>query len=172
MTNIRGIDHIGVTVPDIEQATEFFKKAFNAKISYDNQKPNAKPMQGSETEKTLGLKEGAQVIHMRMLSFENSVSIELFQLENTDQEEPVIISDLGVQHFSFYVEDIEEASKRFVEAGGELLNEPDELMGDVEEGTGSFVYGRTPWGMIIELLSYSPDEIDYPENSEAKRFTP
>jgi len=36
---IRGIDHVGVTVPDMEKATDFFKKVFGAKVACDNQKP-------------------------------------------------------------------------------------------------------------------------------------
>jgi hypothetical protein len=35
-----------------------------------------------------------------------------------------------------------------------------------------FVYDRAPWGMLIQLISYTPNELDYPEESEAKRFTP
>ncbi|WP_217993599.1 hypothetical protein [Bacillus thuringiensis] len=77
-----------------------------------------------------------------------------------------------VQHFGFYVDDIKEAAKRFVEAGGELLNDPGELLGDVEDGTGHFVYGRVPWGMLIELISYTPTGLNYPKESAAKRFTP
>lgn len=172
MKNLHGIDHIGVTVPDIEQATTFFKQAFGAKIAYDNQKPSDQALKGPDTEKTLGLNEGAQVVHMRMISFENSVSIELFEFKNTEQRDPAIVSDFGVQHFAYYVEDIQKASASFTEAGGDLLNDPGELMGNVEKGTGNFVYGRTPWGMIIELVSYDPNEIDYPDGSEAKRYTP
>ncbi|MFD2629581.1 VOC family protein [Oceanobacillus kapialis] len=170
--NTRGIDHVGVTVPDIEEATTFLKKAFNAKISYDNKKLSDEPLQGEDVEKTLGLKKGAKVIHLRMLSFENGSSMELFNFKNTEQKEPVIVSDLGVQHCAFYVNDVQQASKNFVEAGGELLTEPGELLGDAEDGAGDFVYGLTPWGMLIELLSYNPNQIDYPNDSEAKRFTP
>lgn len=124
MENItRGIDHVGVTVPDIEEATSFFKKVFNAKIAYDNKKPEDSPLQGEDTEKTLGLKKGAKVIHMRILTFDNGANIELFYYKNTEQKEPVLVSDLGVQHFAFYVEDVQEAAKRFTEAGGELLTQ-------------------------------------------------
>lgn len=173
MTKItRGIDHIGVTVPDIEKATIFFKKAFGAKIAYDNEKAEDEPLAGSDVEKTLGVRKGTKVAHMRILSFENSASIELFKFVDTDQRQPSISSDYGVQHFAFYVDDIEVAANRFVEAGGELLDDPGELLGDVEDGTGLFVYGRAPWGMLIELISYTPNELDYPEESEAKRFTP
>jgi hypothetical protein len=45
------------------------------------------------------------------------------------------------------------------------------LLGDVEDGTG-FVYGRAPLGMLIELISYTPNGLVYTEESEAKRFTP
>lgn len=168
----RGIDHIGVTVPDIEEATVFFKKAFDAKIAYDNKKIEDEPLAGPNLEKTLGLKKGTKVIHMRLLSFNNSASIELFNYVDADQRRPSIASDLGVQHFGFYVDDIKEAAKAFVEAGGELLNDPGELLGDLEDGTGHFVYGRAPWGMLIELISYTPHGLNYPEDSEAKRFTP
>ncbi|WP_260871000.1 hypothetical protein [Paenibacillus xylanexedens] len=65
----RGIDHIGVTVPDIEEATVFFKKAFDAKIAYDNKKLEDEPLAGPNVEKTLGLKKGTKVIHMRFAFF-------------------------------------------------------------------------------------------------------
>ncbi|WP_180228403.1 VOC family protein [Priestia megaterium] len=168
----RGIDHVGVTVPDIEKATIFFKKAFGAKIAYDNKKVEDKPLAGPDVEKTLGVKKGTKVTHMRILSFENSASIELFKFVDTDQRQPSIASDYGVHHFAFYVDNINVAADRFLEAGGELLNDPGELLGDVEDGTGYFVYGRAPWGMLIELISYAPNELDYPEESEAKRFVP
>ncbi|MFD1065101.1 VOC family protein [Oceanobacillus locisalsi] len=168
----RGIDHVGITVPDIEEATTFFKKVFHAKIAYDNKKLGDEPQQGEAVEKTLGLKKGAKVIHIRILFFDNGSNLELFHYKDTEQREPVIASDLGVQHFAFYVDDIWQTAAHFVEAGGELLTEPGELLGDVEKGTGHFVYGRAPWGMLIELISYDPNQLDYPEDSETKRFTP
>lgn len=35
MSHIKGINHIGLTVLDIEEATTFLKEAFGAKIAYD-----------------------------------------------------------------------------------------------------------------------------------------
>jgi len=34
-SNVRDIDHVGITVPDIEAATRFFHEAFDAAIVYD-----------------------------------------------------------------------------------------------------------------------------------------
>lgn len=168
----RGIDHVGVTVPDVEEATDFFKNVFDAKVAYDNQKPHEEPLAGPDTEQTLGLKKGAKVIHIHILAIGSSGNIELFKYGDTEQREPAIASDLGVQHFAIYVDDIDEVAKRFVDAGGELLTEPEDFLGSIESGTGRFLYARTPWGMLIELLSYDPDKLDYPEDSETERFTP
>ncbi len=33
-SSVRGIDHIGITVPDIEKATQFFERAFGAQVLY------------------------------------------------------------------------------------------------------------------------------------------
>ncbi|MFT7865631.1 VOC family protein, partial [Salmonella enterica subsp. enterica serovar Enteritidis] len=33
-TTVRGIDHIGITVPDIEQATLFLEQALDARVLY------------------------------------------------------------------------------------------------------------------------------------------
>lgn len=35
VVNIQGIDHVGVTVPDIEKVTEIFIWALNAVVLYD-----------------------------------------------------------------------------------------------------------------------------------------
>ena len=35
---IEGINHIGLTVPNIEDATKFFKEGLDGKIAYDSQK--------------------------------------------------------------------------------------------------------------------------------------
>ena len=59
--NIKGINHVGLTVPNIEEATEFFKNAFGAKIAYDGLSYDDDPRQGEEVERMLGLSEGTKV---------------------------------------------------------------------------------------------------------------
>ncbi|PAF28936.1 VOC family protein [Paenibacillus sp. 7516] len=168
----RGIDHIGITVPDVEQATVFLQQAFGARLVYDNITPQDPPQEGPEAERKLGLRPGAKATHIRMLSVGESASIELFQFGNTEQNDPARASDFGVQHVALYVDQMENAVKRFTEAGGELLSEPSALSGPIEGGEGNqFVYGRAPWGMLIELISY-PAGIDYPQHSEDQRWTP
>ena len=33
---IRGMDHVGITVSDIDEATRFFEEAFGAEVIYDS----------------------------------------------------------------------------------------------------------------------------------------
>jgi catechol 2,3-dioxygenase-like lactoylglutathione lyase family enzyme len=51
---VRGIDHIGVTVPDIESAARFLEAAFGATTVYDVQKPSDPPMAGETSNASSG----------------------------------------------------------------------------------------------------------------------
>jgi len=65
-TRPRGIDHVGITVADLEAAAKFLEEAFGAVALYDNVTPT-KPQMGAETERTLGLPTGTAIRHMRMM---------------------------------------------------------------------------------------------------------
>lgn len=167
----RGIDHIGMTVPSIEEATTFLKDAFHAEICYDVQRPEDEPMEGEEAEQQLDLPDGQQIIHMRLLQIKSGPSIELFQVARVNETEPTGISSYGLHHFAIYVDDMQEAAQRFERAGGQLLSKPHTLAGVEDNGNNQGVYGKAPWGSLIELIAY-PDGIDYPASSEQERWTP
>lgn len=169
----RGIDHVALTVPDMDQATLFFKKAFDAKIAYDLHKETERPLEGEDVELSLGLPKGGQLIHMRMLSIGNSASIELFNYRTSLHQRAAHTYDYGLQHVAFYVDDIDSAAQRFQDAGGTLYTGINQIFGDIE-GTSlqnRYVYGEMPWGTVVELVTY-PTPINYPSDSEANRFTP
>lgn len=172
-TTVRGIEHIGLTVPDIEEATIFFQQAFDAKVAYDSKTPQEDVVGGKEIETILGLKKGAKIVHMRMISIGKSISIELFQYQDVDQHLPSNPDDFGIQHLAVYVDDIENAVKDFEQAGGRLNTAPTVMLNEIEghHENNQFIYGVTPWGTVIELITY-PHGIAYPSDSEASRFTP
>lgn len=167
----RGIDHVGITVPDIEPAARFLEDAFGAQALYDNV-TEATPQQGPGIERTLGLPKGTSVVHMRMMRLGTGASVELFQMRVPEgQHKPVLASDLGVQHFAVYCDDMPEAAKRFEAAGGTLLTPPQELLG-IEKGKGnSFCYGRAPWGTVIELIGW-PGKASWNDTAPAPRYKP
>lgn len=168
---IRGIDHVGVTVPDIDAATAFLEAAFGARTLYDVLPAGAEPMQGEETEQQLGLPQGARIVEMRLIRIGQSANIEMFRFENTVQGDSASLPDFGLQHVALYVDDMQAACARFRAAGGELLSDPHSLA-SVEDRPGNVgVYGKTPWGMLIELID-TPGGIDYPADCSLPRWKP
>ncbi|WP_312824752.1 VOC family protein [Epilithonimonas sp.] len=164
----RGIDHIGITVPNVNDASDFLVKAFDAEVLYDVQPENDKPMEGKLTEQQLGIPKGAKIVHMRLVQIGESATIELFEFENTNQNDPAKLNDYGLQHFCLYTDDIETAAKQFEIAGGELLSKIHPLTGVEDAPRNKGVYGKTPWGSLVELITY-PDGLT---NPKLHRWTP
>lgn len=166
----RGIDHVGVTVPDLDLAITFLEAALGAVALYRNV-TSASPQMGPHTEQVLGLPQGTVVWQMCMMSLGHGPGIELFEMHGPDQRDPARPCDFGLQHFAVYVDDIHAACARFTKAGGTLLTEP-QGQPSLEAGPGNmFCYGRTPWGMIIELLS-TPARERFDDISPVSRYQP
>lgn len=106
---IRAIEHIGITVPDLEQATDFFVDAFGAEKIYDMLD---EPLAGTAVETGLGIPQGARIEAIRMLRLGEGPNLELFTYSGTAQRDPVVPSDYGLHHFCVYVDDIDEAAAR------------------------------------------------------------
>jgi catechol 2,3-dioxygenase-like lactoylglutathione lyase family enzyme len=83
-TEIRALDHIGITVPDLESASAFLVEAFGAVPLYDSILPSQPPFGGQEAIDELGVAPTTAVIAMRMLRIGNGPGIELFEMTVTD----------------------------------------------------------------------------------------
>ncbi|WP_432565618.1 VOC family protein [Kineococcus sp. SYSU DK003] len=169
---IHGIDHIGITVPDIEEATRFFQSAFDAELLYESKALSEEPEEGAETEQTLHLLPGTKIRAVRMMRLRYGPGVELFQMEAAEHGAPARPSDYGLQHFGIYVDDLEAAISQVEAAGGTMFTRPQALMFDPEAGPGNdFCYGKTPWGSVIELLTY-PSPMPYEKNTPLRRWRP
>ncbi len=168
---IRGIDHIGITVPDIESATTYFVAAFGAEVVYEVLTTDNPPLGGTEIEATVGITSGTTVRAIRLLKLHGGPSLELFEYEAANQRTPAIPSDFGLQHFAIYVDDLAGAAERVRQAGGRLLSGPTDLPA-IEGGPGNqFWYTLTPWGMTIEIITY-PSSQPYQQITDLKRWLP
>ncbi len=168
---IRAIDHVGLTVPDVTAASRFLTDAFGAVTVYEVLPADADPMAGDDPEGQLGLTHGTKVDHMRLMRIGDGPTLELFRMIDGEQRDAARLQDIGLTHFALYFDDIDSAATEFQDAGGTLLEGPHPLAG-VENGpSNAGVYGRTPWGMLIELLTY-PSGIAYPDDAFTIRWTP
>jgi catechol 2,3-dioxygenase-like lactoylglutathione lyase family enzyme len=167
----RWLEHIGITVPDIEEATRYFTDAFDAEVLYDTLQRGSEPYRGPEAEQLLGVPPGTELIAFRMLQLQAGPGIELFEYKATEQRPAVGSADLGLQHFAVYVDDIGAACERVQKAGGQVLVGPRDLPGP-ESGPGNqWCYTRAPWGTTIELIT-SPSPMAYEQHTSARRWKP
>ena len=67
---------------------------------------NDEPRKGKIVELQLGLPQGAKIIRQRMLRLGNGPGLELFQIEASEQRNPLKLSDYGINHMSVYCDDI------------------------------------------------------------------
>ncbi|OCX64709.1 glyoxalase [Thioclava sp. SK-1] len=167
---MRALDHIGLTVPDISAATQFFHDVFGAVTLYDVQPADAEPMQGADVEAQLGLSKGSKVLHMRLLRIGDGPCLELFQIDGPSQD-AARLQDMGLTHLGLYVDDVDAVVQRFSAAGGRCLAGPHPLSGIEGADGNAGIYGYAPWGTLIELLTY-PGGLDYPADAAATRWTP
>lgn len=168
-SNVHGVDHVGLTVPDIDQATRFLADAFGAEVLYDTYSLSQPPRDSSETHQRLGIPDSMAQRAIRMLALPNGPGIELFEYQGPAQHPAAVPSDLGWQHVGFYVDDLDEALARFEAAGGRRNDDPKDLSGE-EGGAGNrFVYARTPWGSTVELITY-PTPQPYLEHSPRPKW--
>jgi catechol 2,3-dioxygenase-like lactoylglutathione lyase family enzyme len=150
-----GIDHIGLTVPDINQAIEWYEDILGAEAPL-----TFGPFEGAFLEGALNVVPGTGIYQITTLRIGHSAGIELFEYHSTGQRHDVPLnSDWSGHHIAFYVTDIDAAVEYMDSRGVDRLFGPFTLTGGDAAGQ-SINYFRTPWGSFIEFISY-PDGMAY-----------
>jgi glyoxylase I family protein len=150
LPGLRGTEHIGFTVPDLDEAERFFVDIIGCQKVY-----SLGPFVRDDNwlAEQLHVNPRAVMRELRFFRCENGPNFEIFQWETPDpQAPPPKNSDLGGHHLAFYVDDIEEAVAYLRGCGVEL-------MGDIVESQNAskgqrWIYFITPWGMQCELVSF------------------
>jgi catechol 2,3-dioxygenase-like lactoylglutathione lyase family enzyme len=151
----RGIEHLGITVPDVLAASDYLTRVFGAEFLYDLVVPEPggfEPSPSDELIDLIGVVAGTSVVRIRVLRVANGPNLELFEFASPEQREPARPNDYGLQHFAVLVEDIDAAGARVREAGGRTLAGPNLLPGLEEADDSYYRYTLAPWGSIIELV--------------------
>jgi catechol 2,3-dioxygenase-like lactoylglutathione lyase family enzyme len=170
---VRAIDHVGITVPSIEEASAFLVAAFGAEVVFDMQPsaPSDSTAPAPDDQARLGVRPGVRWRSSRLLRLGEGASIELFEYEDAGQRTPPTVSDLGINHFAVYVDDIHAAQERVIAAGGSSLEGPLLLPGPESGDDNWWLYTVAPWGGTIELVSYPGDQ-GYEATTNVRRWRP
>ncbi|QUT04613.1 VOC family protein [Sphingobium phenoxybenzoativorans] len=172
MTNVvRGVDHIGLTVPEIGPAESFLMEGMGAQFMYELLGAGMPPLKGPEVEKLVGIPEGAEINVARMYKLPTGPAIELFQYTLKDQRPALRVCDVGWQHVALYVDDIDAAAAKMVAAGGRQMAQPWDMIGP-ESGDGNrFCFIMAPFGAMIELVTYPEGQL-YNKTTALRRWKP
>jgi catechol 2,3-dioxygenase-like lactoylglutathione lyase family enzyme len=156
MTAIIGIQHIGLTVRNLEEALTWFAAIGFKEIFREG------PMdiRTDHWVRALDVPLGAQ---MRNALIGNGCGceIEVFQYDAPDAsgQRPRNFDD-GGHHLSFQVSDMTLALKQFRKAGVELLGSVNDNPDGPWEGA-DWIYLKTPFGLYIEVLQMPDQGIGY-----------
>ncbi len=164
-----GADHVGITVPNINQAIEWFEDVMGgvAPLTFG---PFSDPT-GTFMHDLLGVDPRAVISQITMIRIGHSAGIELFQYEAPDQNQThPRNSDWAGHHIAFYVTDIDDAVEYMRSRGVQKFLGP--LPVTVGPAAGQAInYFRTPFGTYIELISY-PNGMAYERDPSRPLWSP
>ena len=169
MPGIRGVDHIGLTVPDVDAAVTFFTGILGCEKAMEF--GPFRDDEGTFMADLLDVHPRAVLNRIVLLRCGFGANIELFDYDAPDQETvSVKNSDIGGHHIAFYVDDIDAAAAYLKENGVRTLLGPL----PVNEGPAAgqrILYFYAPWGLQFEAISY-PDGMAYESDGGPVLWTP
>ncbi len=148
---LSGIEHIGLTVPDIEAATTFFTEVIGATTLYD-----IGPFESAEDwmASHLAVHPRAKIRKLRVIQVANGPVLELFEFSSPDQRTVMPKnSDHGGWHLAFYVEDMDAALGALKHHNVRIQSGPVTMTEGPSSGL-QWLYFSAPWGQQLELVSY------------------
>ncbi|WP_342115305.1 VOC family protein [Pseudoduganella sp. OTU4001] len=169
LPGLRGLDHVGFTVPDIEAATRFFLDVLGCELIYAIG-PIADP-HGDWMQKHLNVPRTAVIRELRLLRCGFGSNFEIFEYDVADQASAAPRNcDVGGHHLAFYVDNIEQAMAHLLAHGVTLLGEPTVRQSGPSAGQ-TWIYFLAPWGMHMELVSF-PNGKGYERDAKRLLWNP
>ncbi len=167
LPGVRGLDHVGFTVPDIEQATCFFVDVMGCQLIYSL----GGISKGDWIERHLNVARDASIKDIRLLRCGHGSNFELFEYDVAGQvTAPARNSDVGGHHLAFYVDDFDAALDHLRELGLTILGTPTVRTSGPSAGQ-TWIYFLAPWGMQLELVSF-PEGKAYERSAPVKLWSP
>ncbi len=151
LPGLQRLDHIGFTVPDLDEATRFLVDILGCELLY-----SLGPFsddEGTWMRDHLGVDPRARITENRFFRLADHTVFEVFHYVAPDQRPSVPRnSDVGGHHIALYVDDLDAAVRELRADGVRVLGEPTRSSKH-HEGQ-RWVYFLAPWGMQFELVSY------------------
>ncbi|WP_417564099.1 VOC family protein [Microbacterium sp.] len=165
---LRGTDHIGITVPDLDEAERFIVDVLGAVHVY------TLPPKRSDTDDwmttQLGVHARTVIDEIRFYRLSTGANLEVFRYTAADGQAPQPRnSDIGGYHLALYVDDMDAAIAHLRAHDVEIMGEPVNSAGPAAGQR--WLYFRAPWGLQFELVSF-PDGKAYEKDAAVRLWHP
>ena len=151
LPGLRGGDHIGITVPKLDEAVSFFVDVIGCEAFY---KLGPFKADNDWMQVHLNVHPRAEIPQIQTVRCGHGLNLEIFEYSVTDQGKAgPKNSDIGGHHLAFYVDDMAKAVAHLKNKGVKMQGEPT-LMGQGPSAGETWMYFLAPWGMQLELVNY------------------
>ena len=138
MTHALSLDHIAITVQDMDRAVDFYRDVLGFEVL-------GQLMLNDDTLKLVFLQAGSARLELFAYTEEGRRN------DASDRNE-----DLGFKHLAFHVNDVDAVATRLHEHGVDFTVEPTDAAGGVR-----LAFFRDPDGNLLEIIDRLPDMAPY-----------
>jgi catechol 2,3-dioxygenase-like lactoylglutathione lyase family enzyme len=149
------INHIAISVPDLDAAVEWYATIFGFKKIRSNRVTDRTLTSDAPIFRIYG--DTLQKVKIAFLGTGNSVGFEIFQFIDPAHQacttEEFEYMRGGVFHICVTTPDVEDAIRRVKEKEGRQIGETVDLGEDLHGEMRKAAYVKDPWGTVVEVLS-------------------
>lgn len=169
MPGMRGTQHIGFAVPNLDKAITWFEDVIGCE-SFFAIGPFG-PFDDNCMTENLNVDKKAVIKLAYTMRCGNGTNFEIFEYTSPDQNKTYVKnSDYGGNHIAFYVDDMNDEVAYLKKHKVQILGEPHTFEDTGMEGL-TWVYFLTPWGQQLEIVSY-PKGQGYERTTERRMWDP
>ena len=165
LPGLRGGEHFGRTVPDLDAAERFLCDVLGARTVFDGG-----TISDSDTmARVLGARPGDSCRY-RFYRLGTGLNLEVFEYRTELTGEHPANPQPGGHHIALYVDDIYAAADHLSRHGVAMSGPPEHITDGPAAGS-DWLYFMAPWGLQMELVSY-PNGKAYEAKAEVRLWSP
>ncbi|MGE0825872.1 MAG: VOC family protein [Candidatus Binatia bacterium] len=142
---IRAMSHIAIGVSNMERALQFYRDLLGLRVTLDD--PNENPS-GMLSKVTGAQRRTRHGVYLRWEDGPDATFIVLSE-DHPTAGEPLKLNQVGIHHFAFWVDDLEETFAKVKAAGVPIVLPPTTI--------DSVAYGEAAGGKVMTTLFKDPD---------------
>jgi len=142
---MRAVSHIAIGVSDMDRALHFYRDLLGLRVTLDTMERIggmgplfANPQKGQR-----------HAVYLRFEDGPHASFVVLSQNPGEPSGRPLKVDQVGVHHFSFWVDDLRERVEKLKAAGVKILLQPTE--------SDTLAYGEPTGGKVLTALFEDPD---------------